>query len=186
MQHITKMALLETLIERICDNPSLLPDRPSSVRLIETHISYVLLTGTNAYKFKKPCNLGFLDFRDINDRRKYCCREFQMNSTFSPDIYLSVLRISGNLENPIFEEFKCDSNFEKQSCRDVSNMEGGIVEYAVRMKQFDTEQQLDRLLEKGLLSFEIIEELASVVAEAHKLSTPSSYNDESLCKFVLF
>ncbi|MCB1597759.1 MAG: hypothetical protein KDI87_08615 [Gammaproteobacteria bacterium] len=32
-----------------------------SLELIETHISWVILTGTYAYKIKKPVDLGFLE-----------------------------------------------------------------------------------------------------------------------------
>ncbi|MEI7996562.1 MAG: aminoglycoside phosphotransferase, partial [Methylococcaceae bacterium] len=37
----------------------------SAVSLIETHISWVLLTGQYAYKIKKPVNFGFLDFSTL-------------------------------------------------------------------------------------------------------------------------
>lgn len=38
-------------------------DHPvKSVNLIETHISWVLLTGDYDYKIKKPVSFGFLDF----------------------------------------------------------------------------------------------------------------------------
>ncbi|HEX5637887.1 MAG TPA: adenylyl-sulfate kinase, partial [Gammaproteobacteria bacterium] len=34
----------------------------SQIELMETHISWVFLTGDFAYKVKKPVNFGFLDF----------------------------------------------------------------------------------------------------------------------------
>ena len=37
-------------------------DHPvTDIELIETHISWVILTGAYAYKIKKPIDLGFLD-----------------------------------------------------------------------------------------------------------------------------
>jgi len=33
-----------------------------SVDILQTHISFVALTGKYAYKIKKPVNFGFLDF----------------------------------------------------------------------------------------------------------------------------
>ncbi len=39
------------------------------VQHVETHISHLLLTGPYAYKLKKPLNLGFLDFRTLEQRR---------------------------------------------------------------------------------------------------------------------
>ncbi|MET1083622.1 MAG: hypothetical protein ABWY12_11325, partial [Burkholderiales bacterium] len=44
-------------------------------RVIETHISYVLLTGRYAYKIKKAVYLGFLDFRTLAARHFYCDEE---------------------------------------------------------------------------------------------------------------
>ena len=38
-------------------------DHPvARVECLETHISWILLTGSIAYKIKKPVNLGFVDF----------------------------------------------------------------------------------------------------------------------------
>ena len=42
----------------------------SQVQLIETHISWVLLTGKIVYKIKKPVNLGFVDFTTLEKRRQ--------------------------------------------------------------------------------------------------------------------
>jgi aminoglycoside phosphotransferase family enzyme len=47
--------------------------------LRETHISYILLTGPYAYKFKKPLDLGFLDFTTLEKRRFYCEGELRLN-----------------------------------------------------------------------------------------------------------
>ena len=49
------------LVRAICDRPMF--DHPvENIRVIETHISYVLLTGAYAYKIEKPVSLGFADF----------------------------------------------------------------------------------------------------------------------------
>ena len=41
------------------------PHAVSGLRLIETHISWVFLTGEYVYKVKKPVNLGFVDFSTL-------------------------------------------------------------------------------------------------------------------------
>jgi len=53
-------------------NPGIYPDRPKEVRWVETHISLVFLTGTYAYKIKKPVNFGFLDFTSLDKRKLFC------------------------------------------------------------------------------------------------------------------
>lgn len=38
------------------------------IKLVETHISWVILTGQFAYKIKKPVDLGFVDFSSLEKR----------------------------------------------------------------------------------------------------------------------
>ncbi len=40
-------------------NPALYPHPVEAFQVIETHISWVVLTGPYAYKLKKPMNFGF-------------------------------------------------------------------------------------------------------------------------------
>ena len=61
----------------------------------ETHCAVVLLLGDRAYKVKKPVDLGFLDFRDVAERRAACRREVELNRRLAPDVYLGVGHVSG-------------------------------------------------------------------------------------------
>src|SRR5690554_1121968 len=72
------------------------PHPTEDIRLLETHISWVLLTGDFAYKIKKPVNLGFLDFSTLAKRKFYCEEELRLNSRFSADLYLAVVGLHGN------------------------------------------------------------------------------------------
>ena len=63
------------------------------IRLIETHISWVLLADEHAYKIKKPLRLAFLDFSTLALRKRYCDEELRLNRRFAPDIYLGVVDI---------------------------------------------------------------------------------------------
>ena len=62
-----KPALLNRLL-----SPAAYPHPVTSVTLIETHISWVFLTGDYVYKVKKPVNFGFLDFSSLERRRHFC------------------------------------------------------------------------------------------------------------------
>jgi len=55
--------------------PECFPHPVRGVRVLETHISWVLLTGELAYKIKKPVNLGFPDFTTLSARHGYCEEE---------------------------------------------------------------------------------------------------------------
>ena len=58
------------------------------VQLVETHISWVLLTGTHAYKLKKPLRLPFLDFSTLAARRHACDEELRLNRRLAPSIQI--------------------------------------------------------------------------------------------------
>ena len=84
---------------------SLLNAKPYShpvngLQLIETHISWVILTGPYAYKIKKPVDFGFLDFSTLEKRRHFCEEELRLNQRTAPSIYLEVLPIIGTVERP--------------------------------------------------------------------------------------
>src|SRR3569832_761943 len=64
--------------------PADYPHAVESVRLVETHISWVLLAGDYAYKIKKPVDFGFLDFSSLAQRRHYCEEELRLNRRFAP------------------------------------------------------------------------------------------------------
>ena len=61
--------------------------------LIETHISWVILTGTFVYKIKKPVNLGFIDFSSLEKRKTCCEEELRLNSRTAPGLYVGVVAI---------------------------------------------------------------------------------------------
>ena len=71
------------------------------VTVLETHISYVLLTGKHAYKIKKNVNLGFLDFTTLAARRFYCEQELKLNRRLAPALYLDVVAITGTIDAPV-------------------------------------------------------------------------------------
>ena len=61
------------------------------MEVIETHISKVYLIGHEAFKVKKPVNLGFLDFSTPELRKRACEAEVRLNSRLAPGIYLGVV-----------------------------------------------------------------------------------------------
>ena len=72
------------------------------VRLIETHISWVLLAGHSAYKLKKPVRLPFLDFTTLAARRHGCEEELRLNRRLAPGLYLEVVELRDGPSGPGF------------------------------------------------------------------------------------
>jgi aminoglycoside phosphotransferase family enzyme/predicted kinase len=132
------------------EHGGLLASGSEPIERIETHISVVLLAGEFAYKFKKALNLGFLDFSTLEKRRVCCAAEVEINSTLAPGIYLDVLPIYGSVEAPSLEAA------------------GPVLEYAVRMRRFDRQRQLDALLACGQLPASRMEELGRRLADFHE------------------
>lgn len=130
--------------------PEAYPHDVSGVRLLQTHISYLLLTGPFVYKLKKPVDFGFLDYTTLERRRHFCHEEVRLNRRLSPDVYLGVV------------EVRRDS-----SGRHAVEGPGEVVEYAVKMVELPQEAALSRLLEAGRANEAMIERLAGLVAGFH-------------------
>jgi aminoglycoside phosphotransferase family enzyme/predicted kinase len=130
-------------------NPAVFGTGCARVAMLETHISYVLLTGKFAYKIKKDVNLGFLDFTLLPARRYYCEQELRLNRRHAPSLYLDVVAITGSIDRPAL-----DGN-------------GPPLEYAVRMREFPQESLASRLLAGGRLDAADIDALAAGVAAFH-------------------
>jgi len=145
---------LPPLIRALLANPSCYEHAVAQVRLIETHISWVLLTGEYAYKIKKPLNLGFLDFSTLAQRKQACAEEVRLNRRLAAETYLGVVAITGSPEAPHINDHQIGSRNEP-------------IEYAVKMRQFPPDATLDRLDERGGLGIEQIDQLAARLAQFH-------------------
>lgn len=126
-----------------------LKDRHGTVELFETHISWVLVAGEFAYKFKKAVRFDFLDFSTLDARRRYCEEELRLNRRLAPDMYLDVLAVGGS---------KCLPSLAGT---------GEPIEYCVRMRAFAQEALWTHRLAHKLLSGEEVDMLAGEVACFH-------------------
>src|SRR5512135_3158886 len=106
---------------------------PAGVKVLETHISSVLLTGVYAYKLKKPVALGFCDFTTLAARQFFCEQELRLNRRLAPSLYLAVVPITGSPAVP------------------VVGGEGEAIDYAVQMREFPQDALLSRVLARGEL-----------------------------------
>jgi len=127
----------------------------SPVRLAETHISWVLLTGEYAYKLKKPLRLSFLDYSTLERRRELCEEEVRLNRRHAPDLYLGVSAIGGTTTEP-----RVDGD-------------GPPLEHAVRMRQFDARDELVALLGAGTATTEALAALGVDIARLHAIAAPA-------------
>lgn len=139
---------LEQLITALQD-PACFDHSVGQFETIETHISIVLLTGDYAYKFKKPVDLGFVDFTSLDRRRHFCEEEIRLNSRLAPELYLEVVAIGGDINSPRL------------------GVEP-VMEYCVKMRQFPHTAELEQALADGKVSQEDFARLARSVANFHE------------------
>ncbi len=97
------------------------------MELLETHISWVILTGPFAYKIKKPIQFDFVDYSTLEKRKWFCEREVELNRRFAPELYLGVVAISELDGKPFVGADGLSSDGESQR---------PAVDYAVMMRQF--------------------------------------------------
>ena len=130
-----------------------------TIRMVETHCAWVLLTGDFAYKLKKPVDFGFLDYSTLEKRHFYCEEEVRLNRRFAPAIYLGVVSITGQPDRP-----QIDGS-------------GPVLEYAVRMRQFAGDGLLSDLAERQRLETSHIDQLVDQVADFHQSAQPALPGD---------
>jgi hypothetical protein len=139
------------------------PHSVSSFQVVETHISWVILTGQFAYKIKKAVNLGFLDFSTLERRRHFCEEELRLNARWAPRLYVGLVSINGSPDSPSIQDPENDSE---------------AIEYAVKMLQFPQSAQLDRQLEEGLLREDDLLVLAETIANKHEQARVIEYAND--------
>ena len=130
------------------------PHATQEIRTVETHISWVFLTGDIAYKIKKAVELPYLDFSTLERRERACRDELELNRRLAPSFYHEVVGIGG----------------EPSALRI-----GGepAVEFAVRMSQFPEGARADQLIQADALEAEALAELAETLARFHRTLAPS-------------
>jgi uncharacterized protein len=138
------------LVESLGDPSAYSHAVQTPIRSVQTHISWVFLTGDYAYKLKKPIKLSFLDFSTLAKRKYYCDEELRLNRALSPELYLDVVPI-----------------YRTKTGYSLSDREGEPVEYAVKMRQFREEDVLSQAFRDGRVTKAHIIELARKVAAMH-------------------
>ena len=127
------------------------------IQLLQTHISYVLLTGDYVYKLKKPMNFGFLDFSTLERRQHFCHEEMRLNQRGAAELYLEVLPVT------------------QSSGKFTLGNGGEVVEYVLKMRQFPQENLFITMFEQGKLTEAHMEELGRVTAKYHEKAETSDY-----------
>lgn len=132
-------------------NPAAFDHPVKYFKVMETHISWVILTGSYAYKIKKPVNYDFLDYSTLAKRHHYCLEEIRLNRLLAPEIYLGVVAIT------------------LAGDQLTVNGKGTTVEYAVKMIEFaQTDIFPYLLMHTQNLMPDVFNQLATIIAAFHQ------------------
>lgn len=151
---------IKQLLHPAAGSYAVFPHTVAQLQLIETHISWVILTGSYAYKIKKPVNMGFLDFSNLQQRKKYCEEELRLNRRTAPQLYLTVVEIR-HYEGHLHIVTAQEKGTEK-------NEQGELVDYAVQMTQFDNNALLADVVKNTQLPKTAWQLLAKNMTEFHR------------------
>lgn len=132
------------------------------VNLIQTHTSWVFLTGKYAYKIKKPVFFGFLDYTTLSSRKHFCEEEFRINQILAPDIYYAVIPIT-----------KTGNRIQLAS----RNKSALILDYAIKMQEMPQATIMTNLLLSQKVNYSMINQIAQIIANFHNksVSKPELY-----------
>jgi uncharacterized protein len=116
----------------------------------ETNLSWVVLTGPYAYKIKKSVLFGYVDQSTVEKRKALCEEELRLNRRLASDLYEAVLPITHGSDG-----------------LQIGGA-GVVVDYAVKMKQFEAAQELSVLLADRLVDAAEIGNLGARLADFHQ------------------
>lgn len=148
------MSIVEALLK-----PEAYDEKVEKIELMQTHISFIFLTGKYVYKVKKPVNFGFLDFTTLEKRKFYCEEEVRVNKPLCGDMYIGVVPIN------------------KQDGIKIRG-QGETVEYAVKMRQLPQEAIMMLLLKKNKVTEKNLDDIARLLADFHAKAKTGEGVDE--------
>lgn len=134
-------------LNQILENPNIFDHPVQSIKVIETHLSWVILTGLYAYKIKKPVQFDFVDFSTLEKRKQYCEQELILNQWLAPDLYIKVVSIHWP---------------------DPKDPGKNATEYAIQMHEFKQENLLSTWIKHHDLTPVILNHFAARLAKFHE------------------
>jgi aminoglycoside phosphotransferase family enzyme len=140
---------------RFLRRPDSYPERPGAVEAVESHMSWVFLTETHAYKLKKPVRYSYLDYSTIAARRENCAAEVRLNRRFAPDVYLGIVALtidpSGHLR---------------------LGGAGEICDWLVKMVRLPAERTLEAQIERGEVDEAQLRQAIHVLTRVYRQASP--------------
>jgi len=140
--------------------PAAYPDKPQHVTTVETHMSWVFLTDSYAYKLKKPVRYDFLDFSSIEARHTDSAEEIRLNARLAPHIYLGICPLTMDAAGHL----KIDGD-------------GEVVDWLVKMRRLPIDRMLDHTIRQGTIEPADVKRAAIMLAKFYQTSPPAELSE---------
>jgi aminoglycoside phosphotransferase family enzyme len=148
------LKLIQQDIVRWLKEADVYPHPVTRVKVIETHISWIFLTGRHVYKVKKAVKFGnILDFSRLYLRKKFCEQEVRLNRQLCGNMYQGIVKVI--ISNGV--------------CRIINlSQKGEALEYAVKMREIPQKYRMDNLLRNHEVTKKTIQSLTTDLVNFHK------------------
>ncbi len=123
------------------------------VELLQTHIGWIYLMRSYAFKLKKHVKFDFLDFTTLEQRRWACDREITLNSRLCPDLYRGLI--------PVLKTADGSAQIQTDAKTPPA---GEVIDWCVWMRRLPADRMLDDLLNKHRVTTRDAEAMAEVLA----------------------
>lgn len=135
-----------------------LPETGDPVEVIQTHISVVFLIDREVFKIHKPVDFGFLDFTELDARRRDCEAEVEVNRELAPGVYRGLAAVVRRGDRLLVE--RDPAVYQRDPA--------AIVEWAVWMRRLPESATFRCLLERGELGRPQLWTLAGMLANFYR------------------
>jgi len=126
--------------------------RDDLVETIETHMSWVVLTGQRAFKLKKPIRLPYLDCSTVERRRLSCERELRLGRRLAATVYEAVVPLVATPGGLAIGD------------------EGEVVDWLVQMRRLPAERMLPAMLARNGATLADADAVGDVLAAFYRVA----------------
>jgi len=128
----------------------------NEVILEQTHLSYVLLAGDFVYKIKKAVDFPFVQQSELSQRYDFCIQEIEQNKRLAEEVYIKVVKIVRNQAG------------EYQIAENEISPGSEIIEYAVKMRRLQVDDNLENIIIENSLPEDIAERIVNCLIPFHQ------------------
>ena len=135
------------------------------VEALETHMSWVFLTDTHAWKLKKPVRRDFLDYATVEARRANCEAEVRLNRRLAPAVYLGAVPLAVAADGSL-----------------ALGGSGRPVDWLVQMQRLPRERMLDALIAAGAVTEADLAAVVRVLAAFYRSASRVPISPGDYCE----